>query len=239
MIRVGSTFTPRPSSSKRPDNATLTTGGAIAGSGTSSSASFNITNAVSIGQGDQFTTDGLTSIGTYLWATATTNAYSDTYGGIALGSASADTEFTANQTVTLANNVDITSFENAYLTAGEDEADGGDTRITLSAVAQAYVDGFITVPVVSATANATSHATLVIGSNDSIRSGENITAGAYEGTPTVTTDGTGHASELGFIPVTAHGNSSSVTTSSDVTIDGALDGGHLQHAARHGQRLSE
>ena len=93
-----------------------------------------------------------------------------------VASATARTNVTSNQTVTLGTYTNLTAAQNIYLTAGDDPTPGGNTTDDHrgDSNAQSYARGFVGVPVACATTTLTSNATLSVGANDQIESGEDI-----------------------------------------------------------------
>ena len=142
-------------------------------------------------------------------------------------SASATTNVTSNQTVTLGAYTDLTASLNINLTAGDNPTTGISTTLPMvgNSNAQSYARGFVGVPLASATTTLTSNAALVVSAHDQIESGEDTTLVADHGTPSATAHGIGHGYELFFIPVTDGHSSPSTKTSSTVTMDGTVTAG--------------
>src|SRR5262249_6080309 len=142
-------------------------------------------------------------------------------------SASAETNVTSNQNVTLGSGTNLTAYGNVTITAGDDPTFGAGTAgpIVGNANAQSYARGLIGIPIASATTNLTTNATLTVGAGAQIKSGQNTTLAADTGTPFATAQGVGHGYELFVIPVTNGSSSPSTSTSSRVVIDGTVTAG--------------
>src|SRR5262249_30201261 len=138
---------------------------------------------------DNFVTNANIGIGTYSRVNAGNTSEAHTWGVLGtLASASADTNVTSNQTVTLGPDTNLTAYGDATPPAGDDPTHGASTADPMagSANAQSYARGFVGIPVASATTNLTSNATLAVGANDQIKSGQNTTLAADTGTPFAT-----------------------------------------------------
>ena len=117
---------------------------------------------------------------------------------------------------------------NVNLTPGIVQIPGGlasDTNLAGGTGAQGYVTGLLSIPSASASANFTSNAALTIDPEATIGSGQDTIIGAYPGTPSPTADGTGHASEVGFIPVKGGSSKATPHATSTVMQDGAITAG--------------
>ncbi len=209
------------------DQVTLTSGGAIEGAGTNSDLNATLTNNVTVGSNDVFETNENIEVGTYTQVLAAHTSEVSTYGVAGVGDANATTGVTSNQTVTLGANTNLLAYGNIDLTAGDDDNPLANNSTTLSgaANAQAYVSGFVAVPIASATTNLTSDATLTVGAGDQIDSGENTTLAADTGSPSASASGIGHGYEVGFIPVTDGSSTPNTSTNSTVTLDGTITAG--------------
>ena len=214
------------------DLVTLSTGGGIEGSGVDSSLHATLNNTVSTNSSstapDSFTTNQNIGIGTDTQVNAANNSEGHTWGIVgALASASATTDVTSNQTVTLGPYTTLTAYQNVNLTAGDNQTPGvtNSTIIDGSSNAQSYARGFIGIPIAHATTTLTSNATLKVCANDVIQSGENTELAADTGTPVATATGIGHGYEIYFIPATNGSSSASTPTSSTVTMNGTVTAG--------------
>ena len=146
-----------------------------------------LNNNVSLGTSDVLMTNQSIGIGTVSTVNSENSSELATWGVLgAGGTATATSNVTSNQTVTLGTGTDLTASGNINLTAGDDPTPGvtSPTIIVASAVAQAYVAGGIAgVPGTTATMPLTSNTTLTVSSGDVIQSGENTTLAADPGTP--------------------------------------------------------
>ena len=209
----------------------LQTGGLLQGAGTDSSINATLNNAITVGSQDAITSWGQLDIGTYTQATASTNSLVSTFGLAAVGSTSAETNVTTNQSVTvLASNdanhpTEIYAFGNIAVTAGKYVSGGFTTQLNGNATAEGYVRGLIAVPLADASTNMVSNASLDLQSGSLVEGVQTIVIGAYHGTPVAAADGTGHGYELEFIPVTDGSSNPSTATSSVVTINGTVTAG--------------
>lgn len=208
------------------DTVTLATGGLIQGAGTDSTLNATFGNTVTIGTGDQLKSQGSIGAGTFTKADANTSSLASTWGAAAVGSAAAITNVTSNQSVVVnGGGTLIEAFGNVDLTTGRDPNGSRDTTLDGGSSAQAYVRGLIAVPVASASTNLTSNTSLSIANGATVKSGQNVTLGAYRGTVDPTADGTGHGYELGFIPVTNGTSHTSAPTTASVAVNGAVSAG--------------
>jgi hypothetical protein len=207
------------------DVVTLTTGGAIEGAGVNSTLNATLNNTVEIGQNDQLTSQGNIGVGTYTTTQAGTDAEVSTYGLAAVGSASASTAVTTNQSVLVDRGATLKAFGNVNLTAGNDPGGTYDTPLSGSSSAQGYVRGLIAVPLATANTDLQSNASLTVAAGAQVESGLNTTIGAYPGQPSPTASGTGHGFEVGFVPVTQSNNTLASPTTSSVELDGTVTAG--------------
>jgi filamentous hemagglutinin family protein len=210
---------------KTSDQVTLTTGGAIQGAGTNSSITATLNNAANIGASDQLFSPGNIGAGTYTFTQVGTSSLVSTWGLAAIGVADATTDITTNQSVAVGTGATLQAFGNVNLTPGLDPLGFNSTSLSGSSSAQGYVRGVIAVPDADATTNLAGNSSLNIGSGSQIKSGQNTTIGAYNGTPLATADGTGHGYELGFIPVTDGSSHTSTPTTASVVVDGTVTAG--------------
>ncbi|HYR14028.1 MAG TPA: hypothetical protein VEQ67_07390, partial [Mycobacterium sp.] len=129
--------------------------------------------------------------------------------------------------MSLADNVAMTAFGNIDLTAGQDPTGFWFSQLSGSSSAQSYVRALIAIPDAAATTTLHNDASLAIGAGSTIGSAQNVTIGAYRGSPTPTADGTGHGYQLGFIPTTGgnSGDGASSTGTATVTHDGTVTAG--------------
>lgn len=208
------------------DQASLATGGALAGAGVSSSVNANLTNTVITGKSDQLYSYGNIGMGTWTIASPSSSAEVSTYGLAVIGSASATTNVASNQTVTVDTGTMLMAEGNVNLKAGQAPDGSYSTAISPVADAEAYVRGLIAVPNVGVSISASSNATLNLNSGSIIQSGQNTTIGAYQGAIDPSSDATGHGFELGFIPVTTHPSADiSTPNSAVVNINGSVTAG--------------
>jgi len=207
------------------DQSSLNTGGAIAGAAVSASLNATLTNSISTGANDRLFSFGNVDLGNWAIVNASTSALVNTWGLAAVGSASASSDITVNQSVFVGQNTKITGIGNVNLTAGADPSGSWNTSLLDSAYAEGYVRGLIAIPLASASNNLTSNASLTISTGAQIISGQNTTIGAYQGRLTPQVDATGHGYELGFIPVTDGSSSANTTTTSTLTDNGTVTAG--------------
>jgi hypothetical protein len=208
------------------DQVSLNSAGGVSGSGADSSLTATLNNSVTIGSGDQLTSQGDIEAATYTIVTAQTNATTDTYGAAAGTGASATTSVTTNQTVTVDSGATLLAIGLVELTPGTDTLDGFDTTLTALATADSLAEAVIGVAYASATADLTSNATLNIDAGATIDSGQNVTIGGYPGTltPAPSSDAT---NSVAGIPIATTGtNSQESKPTSSVTQDGTIVAGY-------------
>src|SRR5262249_14961627 len=122
----------------------------------------------------------------------------------------------------------LTAAQNINLSAGDNPTPGAANSTTImvgSSDGQSYARGLIGVPVAHAKTTLTSNATLIVGANSQIQSGENTSLAADKGEAFPTAKGIGHGYELFFIPVTNGSSSTSTPSSSNVAINGTVTAG--------------
>ncbi len=207
------------------DQVTLTTGGGIEGAKVNSKLTAKFDNAVTVGDNSSFSSLGNIGIGTSAIVSVQNNSAINTYGLAGVGEAYASATVTSTQNVTVGNNASLTAFGNINLTPGADPVTVSPSMLSGSTSAQGYVRGLVAIPQADADTTMTSSATLSIGTGTQVSSGQNITAGAYTGTPVATADGTGRGYELGFIPATSSNSSTKASTSSSTILNGTLNAG--------------
>ncbi len=213
------------------DQVSLSSGGAVEGSGTNSSLTATLNNNVTTGSTstapDAFMTNENMGIGTYSNVDAMNTSEAHTWGVLgALASSSAETDVTSNQTVTLGPDTNLMATQDINLTAGDDPTPGAAAAGMLGdSDAESYASSLVAIPAASATTDLTSNATLIVGTNDQIESGENTTLAADHGTPSAAAKGVGHGKELGVIPLKDGSSTPIVSTSSTVTVNGSITAG--------------
>jgi hypothetical protein len=215
------------------DLVTLSTGGGIEGSGVDSSLHATLNNSVATSSSstapDIFTTNQDIGIGTDTQVNSNNTSESHTWGVLGAGaSASATTDVTSNQAVNIGPFTTLTAAQNISLSAGDNPTPGAANSTTImvgSSNGQSYARGLIGVPVAQATTTLTSNATLIVGANSQIQSGENTSLAADKGEAFPTAKGIGHGYELFFIPVTNGSSSTSTPSSSNVMINGTVTAG--------------
>ncbi|NKZ37649.1 leukotoxin LktA family filamentous adhesin [Oleiagrimonas citrea] len=208
------------------DAATISTGGAVPVANANVHVTGQFGNDLEVGDGSNLLSYGRTNLATYtvldqVAATATSNAW----GAAPVGASDSSVNLTSNQTLKVGDNVHVKSYDEADIVAGRDILGLHKTKLAPSAVAQSYVRGFIAIPHASATANTTSNATLTLGSGSTVIGAGDVAIGAVQGDAPVSTNGTGHGYELGFIPATQHSNHQSSTGTTSTTIDGTVVAG--------------
>lgn len=208
------------------DTIALTTGGALSGAGVTASLNVTINDTVSTGTGDRITSYGDIDIGNYAQVFANTSALVDTYGAASAGVATANTNVTVNQNVTInGGNSILTAYGNVNLTAGDDPTGYFGTLLFGSATAEAYVYGIVTVPSATGNIDFATNAGLTIAQGATVRAAENVFLAADPTNPTVSATGEAHFDEFG-IPITKsndHNNSPSPV--STLTVNGAVVAG--------------
>jgi hypothetical protein len=215
------------------DLVTLSTGGGIEGSGVDSSLNAMLNNNVATSSSSSspdilFTNEDI-GIGTDTQVNASNTSASHTWGVLGAGaSAAATTDVTSNQAVNIGPFTTLTAGQNISMSAGDNPIPGATSTTTSmvgSSNAQSYARGLIGVPVAHATTELASNATLMVGANSLIQSGENTTLAADHGTPSALATGIGHGYELFLIPVTNGKSSPRTSTNSTVTMDGTVTAG--------------
>jgi hypothetical protein len=209
------------------DAVTLSTGGLIAGAGTDSAIDVNVKNKVAIGEGDQLASFGAIGAGTFTQGSVNSISLVNTYGLASIGVAKSRATLTTSESVTVADDAALTAFGNVDLTAGQDPTGFNLSQLSASASAQGYIRGLIAIPVAAATASVHNDASLTLGTGSSIGSAQNVTLGAYRGTPSASADGTGHGFQLGFIPTNSgnRGDGPSTFGTATVTHNGTATAG--------------
>ncbi len=222
------------------DQVTLATGGAITGAGTESSYDATFNNAVAFGTGNQLRTQGNIGAGTWTVTSVNTAALVNTWGLASVGSANARTDITTNQNVKVGGGSTLEAFGNVNVTAGRDPLGSYDTALSGSSNAQGYVKGIVAVPDADASTRLAANAAVDVDAGAQLRSGQNVTVGAYNGTPMGTSSAEGRGYQLYFIPVSAGNSSVSTPTSSRVDFDGSITAGvfHRLDIAINGNSLS-
>lgn len=207
------------------DEVTLSTGGIIQGAGTDSTITATLTNLVSVGNSTQWTSWGDLGIGSVVDAEVETSSSVSTGGLAAVGTASATTKITSNQTVSIGANSTMTAFGDLQVSAGDDPTTQTGSIVDGDAQGQGFIYGAIAIPSVSATSTVVSNTTLTINSGAVLNSGRNAMIGADPGDATATAEFTSHGFELGFIPFTATGGDHTATPTSTVTNNGTINAG--------------
>lgn len=217
---------------KGTDTVSLSTGGALEGSGTTNDYTATVDNNVSIGQNDVLLSFGNIDAGTFTTTNIEVQALGSTWGILgAVANADTTTNVTTDQTLTVATGASLLSYGNINLTPGQDSATARQTAMEAESQAETYVHGFVAIPDAHANEDVTNNATLSLAATSVVDAGENATIGAYTGTLTPSADGTGHGYELGFIPVTDGGNRADPHTSSVVKLDGKVTAGAFNNIA--------
>jgi hypothetical protein len=174
------------------DLATLTSDGLTQDAGAHSNLNATPNNTVTLGQSDTLTSDGDIGVGTYTTSNAQTNSEVSTYGLSGIGVALATTDVTTTQSVTVDTGTKLTAFGNVNLTPGNEPNGLFNTVLSGLSNAQSYFYGAFDIPPATATTDLVSNASLTINAGVVIQSGQNVTIGAFPGTPTPTADGTAH-----------------------------------------------
>ena len=208
------------------DLVTLQTGGAIEGSGASSTLDATLNNTVEIGSGANLLAFGRLDVGTYTFALVSTSAYNSTSGLVDGGSAVATTNLSTSQSVLLGANAIVEAYGELDLTPGNYAgAPGGATTIVAGSDAESFIKGLVAVPYANGTTVAVSNADLDIASGALAQSLQNIYVGAYPGTPTTSAYGRGNGFELGFIPTHDDHTTNDASTTSTFELNGAVNAG--------------
>ncbi|MES2789353.1 MAG: hypothetical protein V4719_07010, partial [Planctomycetota bacterium] len=207
------------------DEVTLATGGVLEGSGVTSKISATLKNAVDIGTQGNFISFNNIGIGTYTTATVTTNSATSTYGLAAFANAIADTTVDSEQTVTVGENTAMLAFRNVNLTAGNDPTGLTTTTISAYSSANAFAEGLAGIPHSNVDTTVTSNTTLNINNGTTISSGQNVTIGAYPGSPGASESGKATGSALGIPVITSYSDNPTPTVSSAVTQNGTITAG--------------
>ncbi len=208
------------------DLVTLETGGAIEGSGASSTLQATLNNAVEIGSGANLLAFGRLDVGTYTFAVVSTSAYNSTSGLVDGGSAIATTNFSTAQSVKVDANAIVEAYGELDLTPGNYAgAPGGATNVVAGSDAESFIKGLVAIPYADATTSVNSGADLNIATGALVQSLQNIYVGAYPGTPTTTAYGRGNGFELGFIPAHNDNTTNDASTTSTFELNGAVNAG--------------
>ena len=208
------------------DIVSISTGGALEGSGDSNTFNANVNNDVSLGNDDTFVSFGNFNAGTYTITAVTVESLGSTWGVLgAVANANTYLTLASNQSVELGAGSIVDVYGNANLTAGQNPADIQDSEMEGDAAAETYVKGFVAVPDAHAYDDVTNNTSLLLASGSVVNAGENVTLGSYTGQITAGADGTGHGYELGLIPVTDGGQSATPHETSTAEIDGTVTAG--------------
>ncbi|TFY97147.1 leukotoxin LktA family filamentous adhesin [Ramlibacter humi] len=224
------------------DQVSLATGGAIAGAGTESTYRATFNNNVTFGTNNQLKSQGNIGAGTWTVGSVDTAAQVNTWGLASVGSANATTDITNNQKVTIGGGTGavMEAFGNVNITAGKDPLGSYDTAMTGSSNAQGYVRGLVAVPDANALTRLAGNAEVQVDDGAHLRSGQNITVGAYNGQPMGTSTAEGRGYQLYFIPVTAGDSTVTTPSTSKVTFNGDATAGvyHTLDIAINGNSLT-
>ncbi len=206
------------------DTVTISSGGAIAGASVTSILNAMLVNSVTTGSNDSFTSDGNIGLGTYTTVNAQTDAEVNTYGAGGVGTATTGSIVTTTQSVAVGQGTTMMAAGDVNLTPGNEPSGLYNTVMSGLSNAQSYFYGLVGVPLASATTNLISNASLTIGVNAEISSGQNVSIGAFPGTPTPTADGTAHY-DGGDLSTSASSSTHEESTSSTVTDNGTITAG--------------
>jgi len=212
------------------DTVSLSTGAGIDVADVKSETDARIDNAVTLAGGDVLRGYGNVGIGTYTQADGVGNdALVSTWGGVAVGVATANTSLDLTQTVAIGAGSVVEGDGQVNVTAGNDPTSYFPTLIALNPVAQAYVSGLIAVPAANATATTNSNSALTLSTGAEILAGNNVVVGAYSGEIDNTPSGTGRGYELGFIPVTDGSSDTNTTRGATMVNDGTVLAGRFNN----------
>ena len=206
------------------DTVTISSGGAIAGASVTSILNATLNNSVTTGSNDSFTSDGNIGLGTYTTVNAETNAEVNTYGAGGVGTSTAGSIVTTTHSVAVGQGTTMMAAGDVNLTPGNEPSGLYNTVMSGLSSAQSYFYGLVGVPLASATTNLISNASLTIGEDAEISSGQNVSIGAFPGTPTPTADGTAHY-DGGSLSTSASSSTHEESTSSSVTDNGTITAG--------------
>ncbi|MGC9259152.1 MAG: leukotoxin LktA family filamentous adhesin, partial [Phycisphaerae bacterium] len=209
------------------DTTNLNTGGAISAAGANSSTYVTDTNTVTIGISSRLLSLGDIDIGTYAMDGIANSALVHTYGLAGGAGAIANSQITANQSVSIGNTVDMLAYGNVNIMAGRSGDGKWFSLFGPDAIAASYVRAIIPIPVVDATATVRQNNNVTFGTGGSVYSGSNTDLEAYQGSTNPQADGEGHAYILGFIPVSATDSNTSANGSGIVQLGGNFVAGYF------------
>jgi hypothetical protein len=208
------------------DSTYLNTGGAISAAAANSSTYVTDTDNVTIGNSTQLMSLGDLDIGTYAMDGISNSALVHTYGLAGGAGATANSEITANQTVSIGNSVDMLAFGNVNIDAGQSGDGMWFSAFGPDAIAASYVRAIIPIPVAEATATVQQNNNVTFGTGGNVYSASNIDIEAYQGETNPQADGEGHAYILGFIPVSGSDSNTSSNGIGDIQLGGNFVAGY-------------
>ncbi len=209
------------------DTTNLNTGGVVSVAGASSSTYVTDTNKVTIGDASRLLSLGDIDIGTYAIDGIANSALVHTYGVAGGAGAIANSEITANQSVTIGNTVDMLAYGNVNIMAGRSGDGKWFSLFGPDAIAASYVRAIIPIPVADGTAKVQQNNDVSFGTGGYVHSGSSIDLEGYQGAVNPQADGEGHAYILGFIPASATDSNTSAAGTGTVQLGGNFVAGYF------------
>jgi filamentous hemagglutinin family protein len=204
------------------EDATLSTGGGIAGGGAQNDHTSTLNNTINVASGAILSSYGELGLGTYSLASAAVEALVSTWGVAGVGVANANVSLTSNQNVNVRGTAVLEALGNIAIDAGQDPEGLWETRMTTSANAQSVVRGLIAIPSARAVSRSYNNAGVTVDAAAQVLAARSITVGGFKGYTFAEADGVGRGYELGFIPVTNKDSTSDPRSTSTATLNGTL-----------------
>ncbi|GHD53762.1 leukotoxin LktA family filamentous adhesin [Marinobacter persicus] len=206
-------------------NASLATGGALAGGGVYSQVEADLNAGVRVGEAT-LSSRGDITVSTLTRSSVLHDASANTWGGVAATDAEATTNINDNQSITIGDNASLLAWGYLSLAPGLAADWGQENRLSTITTANSLVRGIIAIADATATANQASNASISVGNGASLSAGRDVELTAYNDAISYTVEGMAKGYQAGFIPIEdKDSREGAKEVSSDIRLNGSLKAG--------------
>ena len=206
-------------------NASLATGGALAGGGVYSLFEADLDSEIRVGKAD-LSSRGDITVSTLTRSSVFHDASANTWGGVAATDAQATTDIQDNQSIAIGEDAALQAWGYLSLAPGLAADWGQENRLSTTTTANSLVRGIVAIADATATANQASNASISVGNGASLSAGRDVELTAYNDAISYTVEGLAKGYQAGFIPIEdKDSREGEPKVTSDIQLNGSVEAG--------------
>lgn len=206
------------------ENASLATGGALAGGGVRSRFDADLDAEVNIGR-SELSSRGDMTLSTLTRSSVLHDASANTWGGAAATNATASTSIDDRQSIDVADGASLLAWGYLSLAPGLAADWGQENRLSTITTANSLVRGIVAIADAKATANQNSDVAINIGNGANLLAGRDVELTAYNDEVVNTVEGLAKGYQAGFIPIEDKDSRRDASVTANLRLDGNIRAG--------------